>query len=69
MQEGSLFSATSPAFVICRFQEEEKYGMNWETGIDTYMLMILCIKQMVNENPLYGTENSTQCFAIIYNGK
>ena len=48
-----------------RYQRGKRIGgMNWEAGIDTYMLMILCIKQMVNENPLYGTENSTQCFAM-----
>ena len=32
-------------------------GMNWETGIDIYAL--LPIKQITNENQLYGTGNST----------
>ena len=25
-------------------------GINWETGIDIYTLLILCIKQITNEN-------------------
>ena len=33
--------------------------MNWETGIDIHTL--LCIKQVTNENLLYGTVNSTHC--------
>ena len=33
-------------------------GMNWEIGIDTYTLLILCIKYITNEN-LYSTGNST----------
>ena len=33
-------------------------GMNWETGINIYSL--LPIKQITNENQVYGTENSTQ---------
>ena len=32
--------------------------MNWEIGIDTYILQILCIKQVTNENLLYI--NSTE---------
>ena len=37
--------------------------MNWEIGIDIYI--IACRKQVTNENLLYSTENSTQCL----NGK
>ena len=37
-------------------------GTNWEIGIDIYTL--LCIKQVTNENPLYGTGNSTQCSMV-----
>lgn len=29
--------------------------MNWETGTDICTLLILCIKQMTNENLLYST--------------
>ena len=32
--------------------------MNWETGIDIYTVLILCIKQITNESLLYSTENS-----------
>ena len=31
--------------------------MNWKTGIDIYT--VHCIKQIANENLLYGTGNST----------
>ena len=34
--------------------------MNWEIGIDTYTLLTLCIKQIIIENLLYSTGNSTQ---------
>ena len=33
-------------------------GINWKIGIDIYIL--LCIKQITNENLLYNTGNSTQ---------
>ena len=33
-------------------------GINWEIGIDIYML--LYIKQVTNKNLLYSTGNSTQ---------
>ena len=42
-------------------------GMNWETEVDIYILVILRIytmyrqyKQVTNENILYSTGNSTQ---------
>ena len=34
--------------------------MNWEIGIDTYTLLILCIKQITNEDLLHSSGNSTQ---------
>ena len=30
----------------------------WEIGIDTYTLLILCIKQITRKNLLFNTENS-----------
>ena len=33
-------------------------GRNWEIGIDTYTLLILCIKQITSKNLLFNTENS-----------
>ena len=32
--------------------------MNWETEIDIYILLILCIKKITDENLLYSTGNS-----------
>ena len=43
--------------------------MNWEIGIDIYKLLILCIKQITNENVLYSTGNSTQCSVMTYVGR
>ena len=39
-------------------------GMNWEIGIDIYILLTLCIKLVTNENLLYSTGNSTQCSLV-----
>ena len=39
--------------------------MSWEKGIDTYIL--LCIKQVTNENLLYSTRKSVLCSEL--NGK
>lgn len=36
--------------------------MNWEIGIDIYLL--LYIKQKINENLLYSTGDSTQCSTV-----
>ena len=40
-------------------------GKRWwdelEIGIDIYTLLILCMKQINNENMLHSTGNSTQC--------
>ena len=38
-------------------------GMNWEIGTDIYTPLILCIKQITNEN-LSRAGNSTQCFVV-----
>ena len=35
-------------------------GMNQEIGIDIYTLLILCVKQIISENLLRSTGNSTQ---------
>ena len=37
-------------------------GMNWEIGIDTYIL--LCIQSITNEDLLYSTGNYTQCSVV-----
>ena len=42
-------------------------GVNWEIGLDIYT--ILHMKQITNEDSLYSTENSTQCFVMAYMGK
>ena len=43
-------------------REEEKGEMNWEVGIDIHTPP--CIKQVINQNLLYRTENSTQCSVV-----
>ena len=43
---------------------QEEGGMNWETGIDMYTLVILCINQKTNENVQCSTGNPTQCSAM-----
>ena len=49
--------------------KEEKWGWDeWETRTDIYALLILCIKQMNNENPPQGTGNSTRCSAMTQTG-
>ena len=42
-------------------------GINWETGIDIYIL--LCIKQITDKDLLYSTGNSTQYYVMAYMGK
>ena len=39
-----------------------KLRMSWEIGVDIYML--LCIKQITNENLLCSTRNSTHCSMV-----
>ena len=43
--------------------------MNWEIGIHTYILLILYIIYIANENPLYSTENTTLYSVVTYTGK
>ena len=43
--------------------------MNWEIGIYTYTLFILCQKWIINENVLRGTENSCLMHCIDQNGE
>ena len=47
----------------CMDTKRERVGdeMNWEIGTDIKTLLILCIKQIINE---YSTENSTQCSVV-----
>ena len=44
-------------------------GMNWEIGIDIHTLLILCLKQVTNENLLYRTGNSTRCSVVTLMGR
>ena len=44
-------------------------GRNWEIEIDTYTLLILCIKYITNENLLYSTGNFTQCSVVTQMGR
>ena len=43
--------------------------MNWEIGIDTYTLLILCIKQITNENLLHSSGTPTQCSVVTEMGR
>ena len=38
--------------------------MNGEIGLDTYTVLILCIKWITNENTLSSTESSTSCTVV-----
>ena len=42
-------------------------GINWEFGINTYIL--LCVKQITNKDILKSTGNYTQYSVITYKGK
>ena len=44
-----------------KHKKERGSGMNWETGTDTYTLVILCVKWTTNENLMYSSGNSTWC--------
>ena len=48
--------------------KDTKEGRGWweesEIGIDLYRLLILCIKQITNENLPYNSRNSTQCSVV-----
>ena len=39
-------------------------GMNWEIGIDKYAPLILCIKQISNENLLYCIAQGTLLYGL-----
>ena len=43
--------------------------MNWEFGTDTYKLLILGVKQITDENLLYGTRSSSQGSVVTYMGR
>ena len=40
--------------------------MNREIGIDTHTLLMLCIKEITDENVLYSTRKSTQCSVVTW---
>ena len=42
---------------------------NLEVDIDIYTLLLLCIKQITDENLLYSTGNSYQCYVGDLNGQ
>ena len=52
--------ATREAQQCIRIAKPAKWhALNWEMGIDTCTLLILCIKQITSEKPLYSSGNST----------
>ena len=67
-EEGALGGA-APAGLEIRTQEVGGGGMNWETGIDLYTLLILCVRQVTNKNLPYSIRSSTQCSDSDLNGK
>ena len=38
--------------------------VNWEIGIDMFILLLLCIKYITDENLLCSSRNSTQCSVV-----
>ena len=44
--------------------EGEGGGMNWETEIDKYTPLILCLRQITNENLLYCIAQGTLLYAL-----
>ena len=44
--------------------EGEGGGMNWETEIDKYTPLILCLRKITNENPLYCIAQGTLLYAL-----
>ena len=48
---------------------QEAGGRSWETGVDTYTLLILCIKSTMSKDLLYSTGNSTQCSVVKLMGR
>ena len=51
---------------IYSYQGGKWGGINWEVGIDIYIL--LYIKYITNKDILYSTGNYTQYFVITYKG-
>ena len=45
---------------IWRPRVKRRSERNWEIGIETYTLLILCMKHITNVNPLYNTGDSTK---------
>ena len=43
--------------------------MNREFGTDTYKLLILGVKEITDENLLYGTRNSSRRSVVTYVGR
>lgn len=43
----------------CGHQAGKEGGMHWEVGIDISMPLILCVKQVANENLLCSARSST----------
>ena len=39
---------------------------NWEIGIDIYTLLILCVKQITDDNILCRTGSSTECTVVTW---
>ena len=44
-------------------------GKNWEIGINTHTLLIICTKLITNENAMYSTGNSIHCAMVTYIGR
>ena len=59
-----LFAKQKQTHVENKCMDTKWDGMNWETGIDVHTLLILCIKQMTDENLLYRLMNPTQCSVV-----
>ena len=45
-------------------EKGKKSGMNWDTGTDTYTILMLWMKRITNQNWLYSTENFAQCSEV-----
>ena len=45
-------------------EERRVDGMNWAVEVDTYILLVLHIKQITKENLLHHTGNSTPCSVL-----
>ena len=45
-------------------KREGSGGVNWEMRGDIHILLILCIKEITNENLLSSTGNSAQCSLV-----